>query len=252
MKNRHLILLTGTIDPGFFTDKDTGNRVNVVFSDAEQRLQQYCEVIERFITESAFAYIVFAENTNYPFHADKYEKLAKKHLKKFEFLRCHLRADEMELMRKKGKSFGEARLISYAVENSTLIEQVDLIYKITGRVFLENSNQIVSLARNNCNEFISKNKIGWSNTEFFKVIKTDFVEFFMGQELLTDDFSERSIERVYYEIMKKNKIPCKSFRIYPKLHGRVASTANRNYDKSKISLILCNLACWSGIYNLKQ
>lgn len=251
MNKKQLILLTGTIDPGYFTDKKSGAGVNVVFADAELRLQQYCEVIERFIVESAFDYIVFAENTDYPFSAEKYEQMAENCHKKFEFLRCPLSQEDMELMRNKGKSFGEGRLISYAIENSTLIQQVESIYKITGRVFLENSKQVVSLSRNNCNEFISKNNIGWSNTEFFKVIVADFKRYFMNSELLADDYSENSIERVYYKIMKNNKVRCKSFRVYPKLHGRVASATARNYDKSKISLLLCNLASWLGVYNLK-
>lgn len=251
MKNKTLILLTGTIDPDFFKDEQSGNGVNVVLADANQRLQQYCEVIERFIKESIFDYIVFSENTDFPFDVRRYDEMAASWGKKFEFLRCPLAADEIIRMREKGKSFGEGKLISYAIENSQLISEVETIYKITGRVFLENSRQIVANSQKEYNEFISKNKIGWSNTEFFKVNIEDFKKYFLGQELETDDFSERSIERVYYDLMKRNKIKCKGFRVYPKLHGRVASTAARNYDKSAISLFLCNIASKLGIFDLK-
>ncbi|WP_448902030.1 hypothetical protein [Eubacterium sp.] len=251
MEEKKLILLTGTIDPSFFKDKKSGEGVNVVFANAEQRFLQYSEVIERFIKESAFEYIVFAENTDFPFEAEKYEKMASLYNKKFEFLRCNLNENEILQMRKKGKSFGEGRLISYAIENSKLISKVETIYKITGRVFLENSKLVVANGEKNRNQFIVKNKIGWANTEFFKVNVDDFKNYFLGKESLTDDFAEKSIERVYYSLVKDNKLECKGFRVYPKLHGRVASATNRNYDKSTVSLLLCNIASWLGIFDLK-
>lgn len=251
MEKKTLILLTGTINPEIFRDKQSGNGINVVLTDSNLRLQQYCSVIERFIRESIFDYIVFVENSDFPFDARKYEEISDLQGKKFEFLRCPLSADEIAWMREKGKSFGEGKLISYAIDNSRLISQVETVYKITGRVFLENSKQIVAKSQKDYNEFISKNNIAWSNTEFFKVKVEDFKKYFRGHELEADDFAERSIERVYYTLMKKNGIKCKAFRVYPKLHGRVASTVARNYDKSGYQLFLCNLASRFGFFDLK-
>jgi hypothetical protein len=250
IRDYNLILLTGTIDPMFFSDKNADKSINVVLSDATERLNQYCEVIRKFISESPFDRIVFAENTNHPFDTQMFIQLADNHGKKFEFIRCVLNETEKGIMRKKGKSYGEGKLISYAVKNSRLIAEVDVIYKITGRVFLNNGASILKSKHKVKNEFISKNKIGWSNTEFFKINKQDFIKYFYGVEDFADDYAERSIERVYYRILRENKVDVKAFRAYPVLHGRVASTVSRFYDKTKLQLAICEILSYIGYYDI--
>lgn len=65
-KTRYPLLLTGTIDPG-----------NVKKFRVEQRLGEYEHAIERYINMTPFNPIVFAENSGYPFNAQKYEKWQK-------------------------------------------------------------------------------------------------------------------------------------------------------------------------------
>ena len=60
------LLLTGTIDPSVF------NNNHVVLTDANERLAQYSEVITRFLSDSPFDPVVFAENSGHPFPADEF------------------------------------------------------------------------------------------------------------------------------------------------------------------------------------
>ncbi len=68
-----------------------------------------------------------------------------------------------ELIKERGKSVGDAEAINYALKNSHLLKNEDTIYKVTGRIFLTNSYDIVKTKNEVRNEFfVIKNttKIG--------------------------------------------------------------------------------------------
>lgn len=61
------LLLTGTIDPNVFNTNKDDKPINVYLTDARERLNQYNAAIERYIKESSFDSIVFAENSGAKF-----------------------------------------------------------------------------------------------------------------------------------------------------------------------------------------
>ena len=139
----YALLLTGTIDPSVF-----GNP-NTVLTDVDQRLGQYQETIERYILESPFTKIVFAENSGYLFPSHEMQLLANNHGKEFEFLFVKI---DKEI---KSKAFGEADLIDKAMKQSRLLQDESVIYKMTGRVFLLNSHEILRKNVSEKREFIT-------------------------------------------------------------------------------------------------
>ena len=251
MQERNLILLTGTIDPSFFNGDSADKKVNVVLIDPKERLAQYEDVISRMIQESAYSDIVFIENTNYPFNSDKYLEMAYKAGKSFECIRHMHSEEDLFKLRELGKSYGEAALIDYAIKKSDLIADMDEIYKITGRVFLKNSAQVIKGKKSCPNQIITKNKIGWCNTEFFKVNKADYLSYLSTAMEYVNDYNEESIERIYYRLAKKSGMRIKSFPTYPLLSGRVASTISRTYDKTGWRLWAYRTLNYLGYYNLK-
>ena len=70
MKDKTICLLTGTIDANVFNN--VGNRI----CNTSIRLQQYESSITRYIEDSVFDIIVFAENSGYEFDYKKFEELA--------------------------------------------------------------------------------------------------------------------------------------------------------------------------------
>lgn len=76
------LLLTGTIDPNVFNTGVDEKPINVYLTDASERLSQYNISIERYIKESAFDRIVFAENSGAKFDAERFELLAEQYGKK--------------------------------------------------------------------------------------------------------------------------------------------------------------------------
>lgn len=244
------LLLTGTINPNIFSIDNSLNPINVYLTNCEERLEQYNTTIERYIKKSVFDEIVFVENSGAEFDARRFEDLAEKHGKKFEFLFRSLDQKQIHRMQLKGKSYGEADLIDFAFRNSQLIEQACQVYKATGRAFLTNSKKVVS---NLPNLFIAKNKIGWVNTEFFKVDKQDYFTYLAGGVNVMDDYQSLNIERVWYKMIKESGggMRTHAFKVFPRLHGVIGSAVNKNYDKSNAKYMICDFICAIGYFNLK-
>lgn len=244
-----VILLTGTIDPSCFNSEE--KMINVFLTNAQERLKQYTTTIIKLICTSVFTDIVFVENSGYRFDIDEIVELAKKYGKNFEFLQQPLNISQIDMIKEKGKSYGEASLIDFAFKNSILIKKYEEVYKITGRIFLKNSETILRKQKKGNSEFICKNKIGWMNTEFFKMTKSDYFNVFSNALELVDDYEKKCIEKVYYKLSVNAKLKVTCFRSYPLLTGRVASEKNRRYDKNGIKLLACRVFTYLHIYDLK-
>lgn len=243
------LLLTGTIDPNVFNSSIKDKPINVYLTDARERLNQYNTAIERYIKESSFDSIVFAENSGAKFDSQRFKLLADQYGKKFEYILRVLSEEQISKMQQRGKSYGEADLIDFAFRNSQLLSQTSQVYKATGRAFLTNSKRVISDVPN---QFIAKNKIGWVNTEFFKVDKNDYFTYLAAGIDLMDDYKSKNIERVWYKLIKESGgLQVKAFKAFPRLHGVIGSAINKNYDKSKTQYFVCDLLCAIGYFNIR-
>ena len=90
----------------------------------------------------------------------------------------------------------------------------------------------------------------------FKVTKADYFAVF-GKDidyyeklLTTGQGKYMIIERLWYELAKKDKLRIYSFKCYPDLSGNRGSV-NMAYDKNKVSLFFRNILCKFGYYSMK-
>ncbi len=244
VRSSHLILLTGTIDSNAFVYEINDERkINISLNDTKERLRQYESAISRYITQSVFTEIVFVENSGYPFPVVKYNEFAQRNGKKFEFLYRALTEEEVCLMLKKGKSWGEADLIDYAISNSELIKGHEVIYKCTGRIFLKNSKKIVNDGTES--EFAKSLTDDWANTYFFKLNINDYYKYLQGSLHLMDDYHHQSIEFVWCKKMIESDMKVKCFKKYPRVNG-VCASINAPYDKPRWKYFLMDLYIFFG------
>lgn len=226
-----IILLTGTISP-------VGG-VNVKLKDPQIRLRQYSSAIIYFIEKSEFKDIVFVENSGYEFDAYPFEYLAMIYGKRFEFLR---RVNpQTENLSYRGKSFGEADLIDFAMKNSKLILDHDTIYKITGRCTLLNDASILRYTSSD-NEFMLSKRRKWLHTYFFKIKKEDYFNLFAPLLDEMDDSTQHNIERLWYKVIQDNRVKHTSFYRTPRVHGIYGNSNGRTYDKGKLEYLILDLA----------
>lgn len=233
------LLLTGTIDTGAF-----GNN-NVVVTNTEERLSQYIEVVENYVQNSPFDLIVFAENSGYPFPSEKMAELAQRAGKVFEFIFIETSREKTAAF---GKSYGEAYLITQAIERSRYLKSCSFVYKSTGRVFLQNADQICETAFNGRSEFITIRHRQACLTVFFKLSLADYQR---GLSVLPEYCNEKEgmdIERGFYRLLSEKQIEYACFPVYPQLHG-VCGTNGGPYDKSAKNLLIKNQMIRFGLFS---
>jgi hypothetical protein len=118
------LLLTGTIAPS--------NVPNLVRNNCIEREKDYIKSISFWMSHEWP--IVFVENSN--FYSEALESIflnTDHEYIKFTTKRSHL-----------GKGAGEAEIIEYALENSNILKNSNIIVKVTGRLYIKNINQIIS------------------------------------------------------------------------------------------------------------
>lgn len=243
-----VLILTATIDSGYF-----GN-VETKIWDTQVRRAQYHEVLEKYIIASDFDKLVFAENSGSHLDEAYFEKLAEEHHKQFLSL-----IGNIEQTQKYGKSYGEAKLIADAVEKSALLKGEKAFYKVTGRVWIENINELIK-DRKTDSQFISYNYKQWLVTIFFRITISDYYEYLKDvvdeyENGRFDELKEKSgwlpIEKLYYAhlIVAAHKI--KAFNRYPDFRGNLGGT-NLPYTKSAGNLFCRNVLNCFGFFNLSR
>ena len=125
--NNIAILLTGTITPN--------GMGNTALQDPILREKQYIDAIEYYLSGTDLR-IVFCENSEKNiFHKINSEK-------KTTQLEC-ITFDGNNYDKNRGKGYGEATIIKYALENSEFMKSADYLFKITGRVKVKNIKKLI-------------------------------------------------------------------------------------------------------------
>lgn len=207
------MLLTGTVDPLVYGNIET----HPTAADPLDRLAQYESSIEKWLTLSNCQFVVFAENSNWPFNAEKFMRMAKKHGKVFE----HVQGDIFrEQTIRYGKSYGEIRLMNDALDRSRLLADAKAFYKCTGRLFIRNINSILNEQRKTDNRFIVNMYEPWVTSWFFKADKHFYNSFLRDAHTsAVDRRRDNDIEKVYYPRLLAHKEEVSSFLHYPDVDG---------------------------------
>lgn len=129
MYNDIVILLTACVDPG--------GMINTLLQDIEVRKQQYLEAIGFYLKETKYN-IVFCENTD----ADFYDEIEA--VEKYDRLE-YITFFGNDYDKKRGKAYGEGRIIKYAMENSRFLKDAAYVIKVTGRIKILNINRITEI-----------------------------------------------------------------------------------------------------------
>lgn len=125
---KRVILLTSTVKP-FIISKWYN-------ATCEQRKKEYITAILFYLKKFHYP-VVIVDNSNYDFNQDIANN------SKFEALH-YIASDHATL----GKGYGECEILKYAVNNSRFLKDADQIIKITGRLVIQNLQNLLSHANN--------------------------------------------------------------------------------------------------------
>lgn len=238
-KQQYPLLLTGTIDSRPFD----GDGI-----DLKYRLESYENSIKRYICDTKFNPIVFIENSGYDFEYEKYEKLAQEYGKQFEFINGTVCNKEVK---EHGKGYGDSLLIYEGLTKSKLLANVENFYKITGRIFLMNSDEIISTFSKHRNEFISYDGMGWVITYIFKANKSDYLKIMKDVYLQCNDSTRRDMEICFWLRLYDSNLDIGAFKTYPLIDGKMG-VSDKPYTKGKLDTMFRNLGIKLGIFTMKS
>ena len=237
----NIVVLTATIDPSV-------SNVNIALNNAGERLNQYLDNIRKIIVNTNVSNIVFCENSNFLHDYSELQTLAEQHGKSLEVLTF---MGSNEIIRAKGKSYGEAEILNYAVDNSVLLRGGETaFFKLTGRIFVNNIDEILSSTQYG-NIFIrwdmKKKEV---DTRFFKVQVDFYKEHLYGLLDCMDEGHGLSIEEVYYNNLKGNP-SIRPFAIYPDIRG-ICASLGKPYDLGLFKSLYRKLQLKAGLLDLRR
>lgn len=224
----------------------------LAIKDHDTRLTQlYCSMI-CWITRSSLKNIILCDNSCSESVFAGLKTLAEDNGKNLEILCFKGDHDRVVLC---GKGFGEGEIIRHVLENSRLLKGEDSFFKVTGRVFVENFDEVMEAEKNRQPVFnlrmkgykravwavISKlpgagllcdNGYGYIQTIFYKCGIEYYNRHLMNCHKEVDGRREHYIEnRMFLPLMKQG---FSSFSIKPSYIGHCAGTGEL-YGKSDFS-----------------
>lgn len=207
-----LAIITGTIRPSIQMNQLT-------LRDENERLRQYEDSIYFLLDSRAFSKIIFCENSGYGI-----EKFA--HLPEI----AQKKDIELELLsyqgnEKKacihGKGYGEGEIMDYVFSHSKIARTEPYFVKITGRLKVNNIEDIVTRIDKEKTYFNIPNRTRRDiyDTRIYGMPVSQFKTCFLnGYEQVMDE-QGIFLETVYTGILKDNKIKVTNFPRYPRIVG---------------------------------
>lgn len=224
--NKIVLLLTGCINPGEMPFTHLTNK--------DERMRQYKNAIDFYLHKTDYP-IVFAENSNTDISNDYKKDISRERLEIITF--------KGNDNKQRGKGYGEAIIIEYALKHSQLIKNDSYIVKITGRLIVENIQNVIHKnipfqpSRSICCSFHSD--LHFSDSRIFGAPK-DFLVKLVDQKNRINDNLNIYFEHILANCAINAKEPCYPFWEEPCIIGMSGSTGNvyLRTDTSKLHELL--------------
>lgn len=187
---KSIILLTACVTPNGMT--------KTALQDSNVRLNQYIKAIQFYLLNTKYN-ICICENSNTDLSLYFKDSIANNRLEFLVYKGNHFD-------KSKGKGYGEAEIIQYAIEHSQIIDKNTRIIKITGRYIVNNITKEIEYIENlnikkNTKAFIFTNDIRYyfCNSFFFIAPVTFFSEYFLKHKNKIDDSQGFNFENLLFE-----------------------------------------------------
>jgi hypothetical protein len=246
------VLLTSCVMP-------PQDMTRLVITNSNERLEQYLEAIKFYINNTNYN-IVVVDNSNFDYtkhfclNDNNYQN-------RIEFLAF----DGSNFDSSRGKGFGEMLIIQHALKKSKFINEKSVIVKVTGRIIVENINDIVNiyLRKGISNNLVFANvkyNLKFLNSVFFIAPFYFYENFFLNKISLVNDkqgvyFEHVLLDSIKEWVLKNNKF----FQIpIPTNYKGFSGTSGHKLDdigtKSKYVLMMKSIyiSFMLNIYKIKN
>jgi len=151
---------------------------------------------------------------------------------------------------KKGKGYGEGKLIEHAIQKSKLLANEDYFFKITGKTYVRNFTDLYQAIKNNKITTLFWRHMGdgtsmqaWVDCRFYYTSKEFALNMLIPAYLEADD-SVAACEYYVYLTAKQNLMNGKAPR--PLVTGYAGQTGEAYFDLS-LGALDYNFPCWLSV-----
>lgn len=228
MKNKPVVLLmTATITP-------PDNCPDLARKNPEMRMNDYINALKYYldIPSQYCDRIIFAENSDTNLEPLQSALALHSQNKQVEFITF---PQGNTFPPKYGKGYGEMLLMDYAMENSKVLSNDDVIWKATGRLILDNFAEILRISPQDydvyCdlhNEYKLLGLTHFFDPRFYSFTRQGYDKFFRPH---TSNLKGTHIEHYFYDVLIRNLNEHKiipRFKKVPMIRGIVGSS-NKDY-----------------------
>jgi hypothetical protein len=233
--DKHTLIITSTV----YVSSDM-----TVLTDPQERQQQYVESILFYLNSPMLGAIIVCDNSGVDFSAEqRLTRAVAASGKSCEFLAF---VADKQLIRQKGKGYGEGLMMEYVFGNSRLLQEAGpSVLKVTGRLCVLNFDSIVSrigtgktyFHRVGLNPFQNRKKV---DTRFYCVNRETFSTRLMNAYKTVDDKAGRYLEHAYYEALRTGSVPYSGFGIPPLFTG-ISGSTGQSYSIGPVKQVIGKL-----------
>lgn len=195
-------------------------------ADPGQREAQYLDALDFFIRESPVTRIIVCDNSGYRYPGSLVP-LAASFNKKLELLSF---TGNSELVAAYGKGYGEGEILKYLFSNSLLIGEVEGFLKVTGRLRLVNSADLLRRIDPGTNYFMPVSLLRprflvpraarpCLDVRVYYATKSFFREVLLDAYLGVRDKERHFLEHAYYDAIRLSGVKVKCFPVAPEITG---------------------------------
>jgi len=234
-----LCVLTACVAPG--------NVQYLELRDRKERLRQYVRALNFYIKSQQIKKIVFCDNSNYGYSYQRERELAEKYGKQLEILKYE---EDEAMVSRKGKGYGEGRILEFVLRNSELLREEKYFYKITGRLIIKNIDEILRHETTKCNYF-NRNMYCYQtvDTRFFGVNKETYQKHMVKAYQRVNDGRGRYLEHCFWETLQNKEIPYRNHVPFPIITG-MSGTVGKRYGRDGFLMSSLNaILSWTRLYN---
>lgn len=209
----------------------------VTIRSESDRIKEYVSTILWAVDTKYFDKIIFCDNSNVDFESiSEMQNIKNKCNERKKSLELYSFQGNREMINKKGKGYGEAEILEHVWEVSKTIRSEKFFYKITGRLTINNIDQLrIGKYKTTTFRFdvLGENV----DTRFYQLMTEDYKNYFVKAYTEVDDYKGRYLEYVYYDILTKNKIKYGRFNREIEYRGKSGTTGIAYKDEYSDSII---------------
>jgi len=193
-------------------------------SDKDVRMQQYLKALDFYLERTDYP-IIFAENSN--------TDISHLYCQAIESGRLEVLTFAGNTNKEKGKGFGEAMIIEYALDHSKTLTEKSVVVKITGRLIIENIADILSVSfplQSNGSVVCAFNAdMSFPDSRIF-IAPVPFLRSFLADKEQMNDYENVFFEHVLARNIFNGDYPYAPFWVEPFITGVSGSTGQEYYS----------------------